>query len=183
MSVPHVHAKDLIGNTLAIKLRLAADSDFTSVSFVNGATATKVTIDTTGLAAGSYTVALESYDTNAGVYSTLKLDTVTIQVTEPSADPFDELEVVTLVANQSAEWQLPELDLDPSDFLIAVFIIADPPLEESLTYEMKTNSIQFDGALNEVLVPIVTSVSATITIVTSWTSQSYEQQITLLPVA
>ena len=64
LSVSHVYARDTIGNVLAIDLRLGTDSEFTSVQLLNGATATEVTIDATGLAVGNYTLKLESFDIN-----------------------------------------------------------------------------------------------------------------------
>ena len=96
LSVSHIYAADTIGNVLAINLRLASDSELTtsSVSLVNDPTATEVTIDTTGIAAGTYSLKLESIDENSGVFSTLKTDIVTIVVvgspptttsTEPSS--------------------------------------------------------------------------------------------------
>ena len=61
--VPHVHAKDIIGNVLAIDLRVADDSDFTSVQLTNGAAANEVLVDATSLAMGTtYTLKLESFD-------------------------------------------------------------------------------------------------------------------------
>ena len=40
LSVTHVHAADIIGNVLAIDLRLGTDTEFTSVEFTNGISAT-----------------------------------------------------------------------------------------------------------------------------------------------
>ena len=78
--MPHVYAADTIGNVLAIDLRLSDDSEFTSVELSNGGTATEVTIDTTGVVPGEHILKLESFDQNGKVYSTLKIDTITIVV-------------------------------------------------------------------------------------------------------
>ena len=80
MTVPHVHAADTIGNVLAIDLRQSADFELSFVQLTKGATATEVLIDATGLAVGNYTLKLESFDKNGGVFSALKIDTVTIVV-------------------------------------------------------------------------------------------------------
>ena len=81
--MPHVYAKDTIGNVLAIDLRVGNESEITSVQLKNGPTATEVTIDTTGLAVGTYTLVLESFDINGEVFSTLRTDSVTISVLQP----------------------------------------------------------------------------------------------------
>lgn len=83
MIVPHVHAKDTIGNDLAIELRLGDDSTVTSVLHTNGASSTEVTVDTSGLDFGEHTLVLESFDTNSEGMSTLKAYTVTIFVVAP----------------------------------------------------------------------------------------------------
>ena len=44
LTVPHVYAEDTIGNTIAIDLRLSATSEFTDVTFANGAISTVITI-------------------------------------------------------------------------------------------------------------------------------------------
>ena len=90
-------------------------------------------------------------------------------------DPFTSLEVSTLVANQASEWQLPEIDLSPLEFLVEVTITADPPLKDQLTYDPQTNSIKFSGTLEDGSIPIVTTAEVRITIVTSLRSQSYLQ--------
>ena len=91
LSVPHVRAQDTIGNVIAIDLRLGDDSELTSVQLTNGATATDVIIDTTGLTVGTHVLKLESFDTNGEVFSSLKIDTVTIVVVAPPADPTTEV--------------------------------------------------------------------------------------------
>ena len=60
-------------------------------------------------------------------------------------------------------------------------VSADPPLQDQLTYHPQTNSIKFSGTLDDGSIPIVTKAKVSITIEKSLTSQSYEQQIILLP--
>ena len=98
--MPHVYAADTIGNVLAIDLRLSDDSEFTSVELSNGVSATEVTIDTTGVAPGEHILKLESFDKNGEVYSTLKIDTITIVVYDAySLATFTEdLQVQTIIS-------------------------------------------------------------------------------------
>ena len=110
----HVHAADTIGNVLAIDLRLSDYSEFTSVELSNGASATKVAIDATGIAPGEYTLKFESFNKNVGVLSALKIDTITIvvyDVVEPvtySLATFtEELQVQTIISGKDVEWTLP----------------------------------------------------------------------------
>ena len=59
------------------------------MTLANGASSTDVIIDTLGVAPGTYSVGLESFDTASSLAlpSTLKTDTITIYVTEYSRDP------------------------------------------------------------------------------------------------
>ena len=62
LSASHVYAADTIGNVLDIDLRLSADSEYTAILLTNEVSATEVTIDTTGVDPGEYTLKLESFD-------------------------------------------------------------------------------------------------------------------------
>ena len=56
---------------------------------------TKVIIDASQIDLGEYTLLLESYDLNSGVFSTLKSDTVTLQVISASMTfALPEIEIV-----------------------------------------------------------------------------------------
>ena len=169
--MPHVHAKDTIGNTLAIDLRLSADSEFISVTLTNDVAATDVAIDATGLAVGTYTLKLESFDTNGTVFSTLKNDIITISVLEPEAEPEAEaeaeaeaepeaeieedtltglasflgpVEIVSIVSGTKHEWSLPEIDAGVIE-IYAVDFDADYSISAYLTYNIETNKIEYNG--------------------------------------
>ena len=64
-------------------MRQKVGSELDFVTFANGATSTDVNINTNGVSPGNYTLELQSYDTNGGVFSTLKTDTIFITVTDP----------------------------------------------------------------------------------------------------
>ena len=81
--INHIYSDEefKIGNTLSINLRQATESELAFVSLSNGPSSTEVIINPTGVANGSYTLILESYDENSnGSYSTLKQDTIIIIV-------------------------------------------------------------------------------------------------------
>ena len=105
LTVPHVHAADTIGNVLAINLRQSIDSELSFVQLTNGAIDTEVLIDATDLAVGNYTLKLESFDKNGGVFSSLKIDTVNIVVVAFTAI---ELPVQTIISGEKTDWTLPQ---------------------------------------------------------------------------
>ena len=61
-------------------MRQRVGSELSFVSLNHAASATTVLIDSSGLDTGEYILYLESFDDAGGVYSTLKSDTITIQV-------------------------------------------------------------------------------------------------------
>ena len=131
LTVPHVYAEDTIGNTLAIDLRLSATSELTSVTFVNGATSTDIIIDGADLSAGtSYTLELESFDTNGKVYSTLKKDVITVVAVDVSvgcsieqstmdevSTSLDPIEMVTFAGSAPVNYAVSSLSADIEEFL------------------------------------------------------------------
>ena len=135
LTVPHVYAEDTIGNTLAIDLRLSATSELTSVTFVNGATSTDIIIDGANLSAGtSYTLELESFDTNGKVYSTLKKDVFTVVAVDLAEDvsvgcsieqstmdevstSLDPIEMVTFAGSAPVNYAVSSLSTDIEEFL------------------------------------------------------------------
>lgn len=65
----------------------------------------EVKIDTNGVAAGIYSVTLESFDTNSSVQSTLRRDVLRIEITElPSVSPESLYKELTL--RDEASWKL-----------------------------------------------------------------------------
>ena len=69
-----------IGNTLDIKMRQRSGSEQAWVTITQGSPTVVSFTPTNTLAVGQYSVILESYDNNGGVFSTLKSDTVTVNV-------------------------------------------------------------------------------------------------------
>ena len=76
----HIYADPVIGTTLAIKLRQSTSLSF--VAFDEQSDSTDVVINTAGVAIGEYTVTFESFNTLETVKSNLKIDTMTIIVSE-----------------------------------------------------------------------------------------------------
>jgi len=70
-----------IGNTLNVMLRQKAGSELTWVTFTQDTLDTKVNLaPDISLAPGDFTVILESYDLDGGVFSALKTDSVILKV-------------------------------------------------------------------------------------------------------
>ena len=167
LSVPHVHALDTIGNVLAIDLRMSKDSEFTFVQLTNGATATKVFIDAADLTVGiTYSLKLESFDTNGEVYSTLKIDTVTVVVVAA-------LGVQTITPGKKSEWSIAPV-LEQFDNVKGVYIMADPLIARYVTLLNKSQLISYDGSLIEGITKSQ-MVKIVITIVTATETTSIDQ--------
>lgn len=80
LSIKHIYSRYVIGNTLLIHMRLREQLDF--VNIVNDTEQATIAIDGSGLEADQiYTLYLESYDSNSGVESTLRSDTVKLTIT------------------------------------------------------------------------------------------------------
>ena len=67
IKVPHVFAEDVIGDKLAIDLRQKVGSELPFISFRNGIDSTDVLINAVGVKPGSYSLLLESFDTNSAL--------------------------------------------------------------------------------------------------------------------
>ena len=79
LQIPHINSALEIGNTLAINMRQRLGSELDFVFITEQETYSEVTINASGLQTGDqYTLYLESFDTNGGVYSALKTDTILI---------------------------------------------------------------------------------------------------------
>ena len=64
----------------SIKMRQKAGTDLPFVNLVDQNGGTRVIFDSRNARLGIYTLELESYDLNGGVFSTLKSDVITIYV-------------------------------------------------------------------------------------------------------
>ena len=80
--MPHVTSEFKLGNVQLITLRQPSDgSELSWVSFVDQPTATDVVINAVGVAAGDYSITLETFDrANRSRLTTLMSDTLTIKV-------------------------------------------------------------------------------------------------------
>ena len=83
LSVPHIYSESTIGNVLAVKMRQKVGSELIFVTLTNGTSSTGVNINTIGVSPGVYPLVLQSYDTAGGVFSTLRTDTIMINVIDP----------------------------------------------------------------------------------------------------
>ena len=81
LEIEPIYAMLEIGNTLDIHLRQKVGSELPWVTFPDG-NPKQVHFAPDGVEPGNYTVILESFDQNSGVFSTLKTDTVTVTVYE-----------------------------------------------------------------------------------------------------
>jgi hypothetical protein len=79
--VENIASTITLPTTPTIYLRQNSAALLSFVTIVNGQSSADVTINTTGVTAGSYTLTLESYDGSSGSsMATLKTDKVTIEV-------------------------------------------------------------------------------------------------------
>lgn len=149
-TVPHVHAVDIIGNILAISLRLGPDTDITSILFTNDTEVTKVTIDATLITPGTYSLQFESFDTNSGVFSTLKIDKITVVVTAtPEVVVVSErkfLPIKIITSGKESFWSISTAferkeDIEKVKFLPNKFI------GKYLTFKESLETISYDGRL------------------------------------
>ena len=123
------------------------------MSFENQTSSTNVNIDTTGLAVAEYTLVLESFDADSdGVKSTLKIDTVTINVISraavgcPVATFTETLQVLTIVSGEKSEWTLPTIE-SCDRTLQKVTVQPDSILANYITYDDKSSKISYEGSL------------------------------------
>ena len=138
LSLAHITSEFPIGTTLAINLRQSTALEFVTLTEQSGST--DVIIDTTGVAAGDYTLTLESFNTLSLAKSALKTDTMTISVlVQPSFAETLSLEVVT--AGTAATWKLPEI-VD-GDYLANVQVVPPSSLDSYITYDSATRQISF----------------------------------------
>ena len=143
--MPHVYAADAIFDIQDIDLRVAADSEFASVSVTNGATSTELTIDAAGIAVGTYTLKLESFGFHDGNLLVLKTDTVTISVVlDPTPEP--QLPLQTITSGKKTEWSISSI-FKENDSPRDVLIIPDPLLARYITLSKDSKSIIYDGEL------------------------------------
>ena len=72
----------MIGTQFVVDLRQQVGAELSFVTLANGLTSTEVVINTTGELPGEYTLILESFDSSSSEGFTLKIDTITIIVTQ-----------------------------------------------------------------------------------------------------
>ena len=76
--MPNIYSYYQIGNTLDIKLRQKSENHLNFISFTEKTGVTEVTIDSSGVALGVYTIYIESFDANSNVQSALKTDMIEV---------------------------------------------------------------------------------------------------------
>ena len=153
------------------------------MTFANGATLTKVIIDTNGISAGDYTLVLESYDlkSNGAVPPTLKTDTISIIVEEPLNPLYftEDLETEYLVADQPSKWTLPPIETGLLR-LQEVRIDADPLISDQISFDFLSSTISFSGEGLDSLTS-TEFVKIKITLVTSLDEKSISQNVIIYP--
>ena len=81
------------------------------VSFIENVASSTVVIDSTGVAAGGYTLTFESYNALSTAQSALMTDTISITINELVPPSFlSELETQIVTAGTGASWILPDID-------------------------------------------------------------------------
>ena len=113
-------------------------------------------INTEGVAAGNYTLVLESYNILSSVRSALKKDTIEITVVEPPpiVPPsfMTELKGQVVTAGTESSWYLPEID-EGSLALLEVVVEPGESVAPYITYEDSARKIVFaDDESSESLV-------------------------------
>ena len=78
--MPNIYSYYQIGNILVVNLRQTSEHHLRFVSFTEKTGVTEVTIDSSGVAPGVYTLYIESFDANSNVQSTLKTDIIEVTV-------------------------------------------------------------------------------------------------------
>ena len=181
MSVPHVHADDTIGNVLAIDLRLGQDSDLTSVWLANSLTATEVVIDAINLSAGTYTLILESFDRNGGVFSTLKTDIITVTivaVTTVVKQTKIPDQVLVIISGEKTDWTLPKASSSEESAVVVKF---DPFIASYLQFSEEKMTISYNGTVIEGLKDQVKMADILITYMNATSWETFVQRVIIYP--
>lgn len=105
-------------------------------------------IDTSDISLGEHTLILESFDeASGGVESTLKTDTITVNVVKPSLAYFAEnLAIQIITSGEKVEWYLPEI-IEGEPALEGVTVLPDSLLANYITFDQSTRKVSYDGML------------------------------------